>query len=464
MLLKKWKKYIDLGRINTTVLTVGIWLNILSFIVPAFINVKTFAVIDHLYYTLEYPEKYELMITAFLLVAMNTLRCIPHYAGSFLIGESIGSAWTGRRNWLVSGIIMFLVLRGTYWEIEQFTGIYYDFGLPTILIFLFEVMLHKMNYRFIANWKKIMLLIALLTAFQFMDIMPALAMFHVGRGETSLDIKLAAEVMGAESALNVMGLTGMTVFLLFSTIVLFQFRVENGLREMRALEKENYTIRLQAQKDEIENRTNKELHYLVHDLKSPLTATQTLTGILKMKSEAEGREEDTKLLSKIEEAVERMSGMISELLYENQQAAITTEELVRTIMAQISVSDYGTIVQVDNTCPDEVVCANRILFPRAIINLLQNSARAVKDKKEPKIVLAVRSDEAHAFFTVSDNGVGIKPENQSAIWEYGVSTEASTGIGLAFVRKVVSGMNGEIKMSSTENVGTTTTIMIPREE
>ena len=31
-----------------------------------------------------------------------------------------------------------------------------------------------------------------------------------------------------------------------------------------------------------ENRTYREMKYLVHDLKSPLTSTQTLVGILKM--------------------------------------------------------------------------------------------------------------------------------------------------------------------------------------
>lgn len=51
----------------------------------------------------------------------------------------------------------------------------------------------------------------------------------MGRGETSSDIKLFADVLEANSLLNAIGAVGILVVTLFATIILLQLRDENNL-------------------------------------------------------------------------------------------------------------------------------------------------------------------------------------------------------------------------------------------
>lgn len=217
--------------------------------------------------------------------------------------------------------------------------------------------------------------------------------------------------------------------------------------------------------NEIKNRTYQEMQYLVHDLKSPLTSVQTLVGVIKMESEEEGAAERLEYLDRIERGIERMNEMISDILYEDRSGEITTEKVLDTALAQISITDYATCVQADNQVPKAKIYVNRILFPRALVNLAQNSARAIPSGREGKIVLQVSrvylGGKAWIVFTVTDNGYGISKENQRRIWEHGVSDSRSSGLGLAFVRKVVDNAQGYIRVDSAPDQGTHISIFLP---
>ena len=226
------------------------------------------------------------------------------------------------------------------------------------------------------------------------------------------------------------------------------------------LREQNEEIRTRAQINEMKNRTYQEMQYLVHDLKSPLTALQTLVGVLKMECEAEGRSQDVEYLTRVEDNVEQMSRMISEILYEDQRSPITTEELVRIVLAQVSTSDYASYIRVQNDVPQTLVSVNHVLFPRALVNLLQNSARAVRTRTERRILLRVEAEDGAVRFTVADNGVGISPERQKSVWGRGTSGEGSSGLGLAFVRSIVDRLGGEVTLCSKVNEGTHITITI----
>ena len=147
---------------------------------------------------------------------------------------------------------------------------------------------------------------------------------------------------------------GAAIFLLFGLLIFFQLRDENTLRELSTLREQNQAIRMEAKLNEMKNRTYQEMQYLVHDLKSPLTVVQTLVGVIKMECEQEGRIQDVDYLSRVEAAVEQMSGMISDILYEGQHTLVSTHALLGTALAQSSVSAYYTVTWDDYT---DRICA-----------------------------------------------------------------------------------------------------------
>ena len=195
-----------------------------------------------------------------------------------------------------------------------------------------------------------------------------------------MDVKTAAIIMGGETLLDAMGLLCFMLFLAFGILIFYQLKEENRLRELDSLREQNQSIRMQNELNEIKNRTYQEMQYLVHDLKSPLTSVQTLVDVIKMESEAEGATERMEYLERIERGIERMNEMISDILYEDRRSEITTEKVLDTALAQISIADYANSVQAENNVPEAKIYVNRILFPRVLVNLAQNSARASAGK------------------------------------------------------------------------------------
>ncbi len=457
------KRARDIVTVDMKECLTGVALVLVGFIMPSLFNVENLGVTDALMKALTEIEKTDLMEAALRIVLLNSIRAVPHYIGVFFIGESITFKQLRRFRYLITALLTFIILRLTYLGIEGLYQIHYDFGIPAILMFVWVLAFKQLDFQYISLLKKAGLTALFLVAFQFLDVMPALQQLPVGRGETSWDIKQAAVVLDAEAVLNATCVVGILLFLLFALLLLLQLREENTLKELNALKEQNQEIRMQAHITEIKNRTNQEMQYLVHDLKSPLTVIQTMVGVIKMEQEIEHRRLDEEYLTRIEKAVEQMSSMISAILHEKELSLVATRTLVDIAMAQCSVTEYAPHISVHNEAPDETVMANRILFPRVLINLLQNSGKAVPKDRVPEISLEVTKQAGAVCFHVSDNGMGINMNLREAVWDRGVSGRGSSGLGLAFVQTIVTQMNGSIQMESEQGKGTRITIILPRE-
>lgn len=448
---------------NLRELIIGMVLIGLSLLLPRFINVETIPVRRYLFQALGETEKTDLLVSALMLVGMNALRGLPYYLGAFFVGESLEFSWKDKRTWITNLVLMIIILRLNYFLIQLLWDIQYDFALPTMLIFCFEAVIYSMRYRFISLWKKAMLIVFAIFAFEFLDIMPIFASLPVGRGEISRDIRAAADILNAGTLLNITGFSGMLLFLLFSVIIFIQLHAENHMKQIDELKKQNHEITMQMQLSKLKNRANLEVQYLVHDLKSPLTSIETLAGLLKMRCGAEKRDAELQYLDRIEAAAEHMSEMISEILYEERRSAVTTDEIVKIVMAQGSVLDCAAAIRCENLASGRMIYANRSFFSRALSNLLQNSVSAVSERHNPQILLRVWEDGDEICFCVRDNGRSIPRHEQKQVWEKGFSGNTSSGLGLAFVKSVVENMNGSIGLVSSPGAGTAITIRITKE-
>lgn len=452
-------------------LVLGTALVVFTFFMPLLFNVENFGIMHSLRKALLSGEKADLLRPALMLVLLNTLRAAPHYVGAFFIGESLHPNLRHPYRSIVSAAMTLLSLLLVYGGIEKIHGIHYDFGLPAFIVSGFVILFGRLGYRYISRFRKAALTVLMLAAFQFLDIMPLAKSLPVGRGEISVDIKLAAAVLDAEPLINAAAIAGMVLLFLFGFILLLQYRAENSLRKLADLETQNQEIRLQARTAEIQNRTYREMQYLVHDLKSPLTAIQAITGILRMERES-GIELDMKqekeYFDRIETAVDQMSGMISEILYEQRRSCVSTQSLINIVLSQASVTEYAPYLKVENTAPEKQVLANRILFPRVIQNLLKNAAQATEGRQNPQILLSVTAQTENGAgsvrFTVSDNGRGLPEASHGDIWAQGVSGKNSSGLGLAFVKKVVEEMDGSVSARPGENGGAIFEVLLPEAE
>jgi signal transduction histidine kinase len=91
------------------------------------------------------------------------------------------------------------------------------------------------------------------------------------------------------------------------------------------------------------------------------------------------------------------------------------------------------------------------------VNLIGN---AVKFTNEGSVRVQLRREGDKAVWTITDTGIGIRPENKELIFGPFNQEDASTarkyggsGLGLTISRALVEQMGGELKVHSTPEVG-----------
>lgn len=99
-------------------------------------------------------------------------------------------------------------------------------------------------------------------------------------------------------------------------------------------------------------------------------------------------------------------------------------------------------------------------------NLLSNALKYTP--RQGKVLVAVQRKDDGVEVRVSDTGVGIKPEDQLKIFdpfyrtrESGLEGEASTGLGLALVRRIVEAHHGRVLVESEEGKGSVFAVFLP---
>lgn len=104
------------------------------------------------------------------------------------------------------------------------------------------------------------------------------------------------------------------------------------------------------------------------------------------------------------------------------------------------------------------------VYERIMNNLLSN---VLKHSQATQIGISVSYNEHSAMIKIADNGIGISKEDLPYILDrlykcdYSRST-SSNGLGLAIVNELVIAHNGQIKVESSLNSGTTFVISLPR--
>jgi len=101
----------------------------------------------------------------------------------------------------------------------------------------------------------------------------------------------------------------------------------------------------------------------------------------------------------------------------------------------------------------------------AIINILEN---ALKYSNDPHIIIETGKEESDYFISVKDNGIGIEKKYIKDIFKkfYRVPTGnvhdvKGFGLGLNFVKRIIDGHDGKIRVKSLPGIGTEFRLLIP---
>ena len=111
------------------------------------------------------------------------------------------------------------------------------------------------------------------------------------------------------------------------------------------------------------------------------------------------------------------------------------------------------------------VAGDAVQLERALLNLLTNAVKFTPDGGS--VALSVQQGKDAAVFTVTDTGIGIAADEQTAVFEPFFRTQAAqmqavpgSGVGLAVVRRIVEAHGGQVSLRSAPGKGTEVAITV----
>jgi PAS domain S-box-containing protein len=209
-----------------------------------------------------------------------------------------------------------------------------------------------------------------------------------------------------------------------------------------------------------------------HDLKSPLVTINGFLGYLEQDALSGNIERLKKDTLRIQEAVHKMQRLLNELLelsrigrMMNAPEIVPFRDLVDETMDIVHgrLKERGVQVQIQPDLSD--VYGDRPRLVEALQNLVDNAAKYMGRREEPRIIIGQRGmeNEMPVFF-VSDNGIGIPPEHHERIFGLFNKLDArseGTGVGLALVKRIIEVHGGRIWVESEAGMGATFLFTLP---
>ncbi len=212
-----------------------------------------------------------------------------------------------------------------------------------------------------------------------------------------------------------------------------------------------------------------------HELRTPLAAIRGFIGTMIRRRDQLSDDEVGEFLGIVELQTNRLIALVEDLLVVSRIEAgrltlapvpIDPSALMRQVT--LGLGEAGRRVSVE-TAPDlpGVMLADPTRLDQILTNLLQNALKF--SGPESPVILSARADGASIVFSVSDQGIGIPPEEIPRIFERFHQAEAAstrqaegTGLGLYITRRLVEAMGGEISVDSQPGLGSTFTVRLPK--
>jgi PAS domain S-box-containing protein len=239
----------------------------------------------------------------------------------------------------------------------------------------------------------------------------------------------------------------------------YVYRSARDLSERKRVDRAN-----RQQVQELE-RINKELDDFVyvasHDLRSPLRAIKTLAQWI-IDDDPSVDAQTKERLQLIQGRAQRMAQLLDDVMIyaragkrTEASAVMSAAALTAEIAVTLQVPD-GYRILTDRSL--EPVMVRRAPLEQVIHNLIGNAIKH-HDRNQGSVRLwAVDNGERHRFF-VADDGPGIPEPYREAVFEMFTTLKPrdeveGSGMGLALVRKVVTGLGGECGIQDGTGRGT----------
>lgn len=255
-----------------------------------------------------------------------------------------------------------------------------------------------------------------------------------------------------------------------------QLLVHKLMEEIKQREAAETEVRNMLTREKELNELKSQFVSLIsHEFRTPLTIIRS--------SAQMGRKFDSKLTSEEKEeyseriirTVDYLKDMIDDVIFIGRSESIGIKpspllldlnnfftQVIEDIQNSLEVKRNIELI-FDTTCTTFHI--DKKLLRHITMNLLNNSIKYSDEGSQ--ILIVVKECDKNITFSIIDNGIGIRKDDQEKIFEAfyrgkNVGSVNGTGLGMSVVLKSLEILKGKIDISSKLNFGTTFTVTIPR--
>lgn len=206
-----------------------------------------------------------------------------------------------------------------------------------------------------------------------------------------------------------------------------------------------------------------------HELRTPVTTILAQCEFALEEEELQ-EEEARSALQVIARQGGRMQELIEDMLTytridRNQEKYLFEKVDLSSLTAEIC-EDFAPAVHIDTDLAEDVfVQGSDLLLCRLEMNLLENAVRYTGE--DGQVSVSLFRDGRDCVLTVTDNGIGIAPDQQERIFDRfyqadPARTGEGTGLGLAMVKEIAQVHGGSVSVESEPGRGSSFTVRLPQ--
>lgn len=241
-----------------------------------------------------------------------------------------------------------------------------------------------------------------------------------------------------------------------------------------------YTIILAFRQKKLTEMKTDFINNMTHELKTPISTISLAGQMLSDPSIRKSQSSLEHLSEVITEESKRLRFQVEKVLqmsvFDNTGSAlkfsvVDANNVIANVVNtfKIKVEKYGGSLTTLLNATDTDIRVDEMQFTNVIFNLLDNAVKYMDEDREPLLEITTSDISGNRLeIRIKDNGIGIKKDDLKRIFDkfYRVSTGnrhdvKGFGLGLAYVRKMITMFGGTISAESDYGKGSTFIITLP---